>query len=238
MLHGTPGTEYELPSLKRIMAEDTSLLQEIDDALRADKVEQFWARNSSAIITFCVMIVLASAASVLWRNHLHDLHEQQTSLLFQATRLASQGKNSEAIGIYEKAEAQGGKLAALAGLKHAEALIALGQQDKALAVYTDIAAGKEGDAPDTLRDYARLEADILTHNRAAAAGKPVAAPEPQAAGAFRRTEAELAALRALQKGDGKAASAALTRLAGDEATPLSMRERDIELIGSIKDPVK
>jgi hypothetical protein len=215
------------------MAEDTSILQEIDEALRADKAEQFWASHSGTIITCCLLVVLSSAASVWWKNHVHDQQQLQTSLIVRGTKLASEGKFADSIPPFEQAEAQGGKLATIAGLKHAEALLDMKQDDKALAVYNDIAAGKIGDATDLLRDFARLEATILSHNRAG--GKAPAGNEPEAGGTFNASVSELAGIRALQSGDTKTAIATFSKIISDEATPPSMRERDTEFLSSIKD---
>jgi hypothetical protein len=223
------------------MAEDTSIFQEIDEALRADKAQELWKRHSGEILTFCVMVVIATAASVLWKNHVREVHEETTGTLTQAVTLAQDGKYPEAISLYEKVEAKGGGLGGLAALRHAQALIALKQEDKALTLYKDVSAGRKADAPETLRDYAALQADILAHNEALASGKPVTDGSKPAAGSdnsFSRSFAELDALRTLQAGDAKAAAAKLEKIANDPAAPFSLRMRDALFSGPKEEPAK
>ncbi len=137
------------------MAEDVSILSEIDEALRADNLQQLWDRHGKALITFCILAVLATTGSVLWKNHQRSLHEQQTALLARAATAEQAGKNDEAIGYYTQVEGQGGGMAELAGLRHAALLVSQSRQDKALELYKSIADGKLGDAQ-MLRDFANL----------------------------------------------------------------------------------
>jgi hypothetical protein len=219
------------------MAEDVSIMQEIDEALRADKLQQLWARHNEAILTFCVMAVLASAGSVLWKNHLHDLHERQTGWLAEAATLEQQGKYDAAAGVYQKVEDEGGALAGLAGIRHAAVLISLKQEDKALALYNSVAGGKEGDTP-VFRDFAALEAAILAGNQSLNAGKPASAATAAAGGIFHQSATELGALNALGAGDRKTASFLLGSILSDEAAPYSQRARASELLDSIKEHKK
>lgn len=215
------------------MAEDTSLLQEIDEAIRADKVEQFWARYSGLLMGCCILAVLATAAGALWKNHQKDLHERQTGFLVQGSTLAGEGKYGEAIGMFEKARDEGGALATLAELSRAQALLEMKHEDKALAAYNGIAASHNG-----LSDFARLQADIIAHNQAIAAGKPLAPASAPKDGTYVQMHAELAAVRTLLSGNSKGAGVMLDAIVKDETAPMSERRRAGEMLATIKDAPK
>jgi hypothetical protein len=220
------------------MTEETTLLTEIDDALRADKLEQIWQRHGALIIGFCVLAVLATAAGTFWKNHLLEEHMRDTGILAQGTTLAQDGKYGEAITLFEKIELEGGSLGAVAGLKHAEALANLKQDDKAAALYRTIAAS--GDAPISLRDYARLQGDILAHNAASAAGKPAPAQDPAAAKntTFSQSTREAQALWALKSGDTKTAKELLNAILADDMASMTARTRASDILQTIGDNAK
>jgi len=222
------------------MAEDAGILQEIDEALRADKLSQLWARHSGSIIAFCVLVVLTSAASAFWKNHQREVHERQTGKLTQATMLADTGKYNEAMGMFEQIEGDGGPLGAIASLKHAQTLIDMKQQDKALTVYNDLASDKHGGAPDVFRDYAALQADIMAHNQTWPDKKPAASTDGWAAamGGDRAFATAFAELNALRSGDSKNASALLDGVVSNKDAPFSERERAAQLLDSLKGPAK
>jgi len=217
------------------MAEDVSILQEIDEALRADKAAQFWERHSSAVITFCVVIVLATAVSEFWKSHMRSVHEQQTSELAQAITLAEIGKYSEAISGYEQVEADGGQLALLAKLQRAQTLAEMKQEDKAIEIYNSIAAGAQGKVPDIYRDYAALQADILAHNVALATGKPAVATEggKEARASGRPYAPFFTEIDALRMSDRKNATALLNSVVSNKNAPFSESARAGLLLGSL-----
>jgi len=217
------------------MAEDVSILQEIDEALRADKAAQFWERNSGAVITFCVVIVLATAVSEFWKSHMRSVHEQQTSTLAQAITLAEAGKYSEAISGYEQVEADGGQLALLAKLQRAQTLAEMKQEDKAIEVYNSIATSGQGKVPDIFRDYAAVQADILAHNLALASGRPAVATEggKEARASGRSYASFFTEIDALRSGDHKNATALLNSVVSDKDAPFSERARAGMLLGSL-----
>ena len=222
------------------MAEDVSILSEIDDALRVDNLKQFWARYGKTLIAFCVLVVLASSGSVLWKSHLRSVHERQTALLAKAATVETTGKNDEAIGYYAQVEGQGGPLAEIAGLRHAALLVSMNQQEKALALYKSVANGQLGDTQ-MMRDFANLEIMILNSNIELGASAP-AKKGPivitNGSGAFFSSEAEIGALNALRAGDRPTAVTILTGIVSNKSAPYSQRLRDSELADAIREQKK
>jgi hypothetical protein len=220
------------------MPEDVSILSEIDEALRADKLQLLWANHGKAIITFCAMLVLSTAGSVLWKNHVRALHEMQTSLLAKAADVEEDGKNDEALGYYKQVEDAGGSLSALATLKHAKLLVAMKQQDKALPLYQSLTDGKVSGITPPLRDFAKLQVSIIESNQAFKAGK---SEHPAPVGnedVFLSTATEISALDALNAGDTKTAAELLNAVLANDSAPYSQRVRASELLDSIKEHKK
>lgn len=211
------------------MAEDVSFLQEIDESLRVEKFEQFWQRSGKLVIAGCVGIVLCTVASVMWKNHLHEQHMKQTDLLIRADALAGAGKTSEAATVFEAAEKGTRSLALLAKLRRAEMLTDAGENDKAVAVYKEIAAGAGDDA---LRDLARMRADIIADN--AAGGGPGFENNHTFGGVMN----ELTALHLLKAGKNKEARELLSSVIQDDTLPKSERLRALELLGTIPEDKK
>jgi hypothetical protein len=220
------------------MAEDVSILQEIDEALRADKASQFWERNSGTIITFCVLLVLSTAASAFWKSHQREAHASQTGKLMEAIMLLDEGKGPEATALFGQVEHDGGPLAAFASIKDAQTYLRMNQFDKAIEAYNAVASGKQGDTPDVLRDYAALQADILAHNQAMFSGKPAVATlgGQEARGAGRPFAGALSELDALRTTDAKSASALLGAIVADKDVPLSQRMRATQLLETLVIP--
>lgn len=215
------------------MTEDVSIFQEIDDALRAEKLQEIWSRYSGFIIAFCVIAILSTAISEIWKNHRREVNERETSELIESNNLAQSGKYEEAIVLYEKIEDEGGKLSTIAALHHAQALLALKQQDKALAVYDAVMQGKKGDGPASLRDFATLQVSILRDNAKTGTKTHVTADN-----IFSQNIAEVSAVDALLSGDNKSTSSSFTAIMNNENAPISQRARAADLMSLVKEPGK
>jgi hypothetical protein len=136
--------------------ESTSLFQEIDESLRADRLALFWARNKQTVIGCCIAVVLGTAASVAWRSHADSRAQQATGQLSAAQALLDQGKYADAAAAFGKVAEAGGKQADFARIKEAEAYSAANRKDKAKTL---LAAGGKDSA---LGDLARLQSILLT----------------------------------------------------------------------------
>jgi hypothetical protein len=208
------------------MADDLSLLQEIDESLRVEKLQQFWKRFGNLVVAGCIGIVLFTIASVLWKNHLHTMHMQQTSALLQADALMQSGKYDKVATILGDAAHGTGDIAGFARLRIAEALLKNGKLDKAQKVYAAMADGERGtDA--ALSDFAALQNIILADNRHTAVAATQAANEGRP---FAGMVQEIKAAQLLNSGKPKEADILLQAIAGDETEPVSERARAMELL--------
>ena len=211
------------------MAEDTSILYEIDESLRAEKLQRFWQRFGKLVLAGCASIILLTAGWVAWKNHMQEVYAKQTDILIQATTLAQAGKLNEAEPLFEQAQQGTQGFAVLAKLQHASALLAAGQNDKALALYTGIAKDSSRNMDMALRDFAALQASVITLNQH---GTEDMAEAMDRGRPFAPIAQENKAARLLKDGKDKEARALLKPLAENNTSPMSEHARAMELSGS------
>jgi hypothetical protein len=208
------------------MADDISFLQEIDESLRADKLQIYLERYGKLFVAGAVLIVLLTGASVMWKNHLNALDSDATDKIFEAKTQAEAGKTAEAAAILEQVAANGRPSAALALMREGMIWDAKGDRTKALDCYRRASTLSGADA--AMKDKARLAAAILATNdgkaaddaEAASAGRPFA-------GAF----GELQAVQLLNQGKTAEAQTLLKAVKDNPAASQGERERASELLG-------
>lgn len=210
--------------------EDVSIFQEIDEALRVENMEKLLRRYGKTLIAGMVGIILVTAASVIWKNYQREHNVTNTSILMQAQELADSGKYQDAAQKFAEAEHGRGGVAAIAKLRHAQMLMKMGDREKALKLYQEIATSRSTD--EAIKDLSTLDADVISSNKnlpeknsgsdlqsVSAKGHPFA---PMAL--------ELSALRMQNAGKHKEAHDLLAGMIDDPYLPLSERERIMELL--------
>ncbi|HEU5048044.1 MAG TPA: hypothetical protein VFT64_09420 [Rickettsiales bacterium] len=211
------------------MAEDVSFFQEIDEALRADKMERFMRRYGKLLLGACVAIVVGTAVSVYWKSHVHALNEKQTSIVLDAKGMIDTGQYAEAEKALEAA-GKDGRISAVARMLQADALVHAGQFDKAVKVYQAIA--QDSGADTAIRDRAAIQADVIASNhhlQVSAQKLPDAWNRP-----FFAEAGELSALQLQRAGKHKEAQDALQKLADDPGVPSSQRAMAGNLLDMIR----
>ncbi len=217
----------------RVMVEDTSIFQEIDEALRIDNVEKFLRKYGRLVIAACVAIVLVTAASAIWRNHRHDVNVRQTSVVLQIQDLIDANKYPEAQKKIEDLIAKGQTLPALAKLQYTEVLIKSGNFEKAKTVYEEIASDKGNDA--ALRDLAMLNANIIESNiNPSAVIKDGTGKERP----FASIADELKAVELHKHGKDKEARKLLENVAANPALSMEEHHRAMELLDNMGEDKK
>lgn len=157
------------------MSDDVSLFQEIDDALRADKAQRFWQKYGKFVLAGAAGIVVLTAISAIWKNHLHEEALKQTRIQLQAETAAADGRYADALSQLSAQGKWSDEREGYVKLQSVDMYIKSGQRDKAIATLKEIAASK---ADDAIRDLASLRLQILTGSsegsQASAAGRPFA----------------------------------------------------------------
>lgn len=212
------------------MAEDVSFFQEIDEALRAEKMELFMRRYGKLLLGACVAVVVGTAASVYWKSHVHAYNEKQTGIVLDAKGMIDTGQYADAEKALEAAGNNGGHISGVARMFQADALVHAGQFDKAVKVYQAVA---EDSGVDTaIRDRAAIQADVLASNhhlQAPAQKLPDASNRP-----FFAEAGELTALQLQRAGKHKEAMDMLQKLADDPGVPHSQRTMAGNLLNTIQ----
>lgn len=122
-----------------------SLLQEIDEALRADRASAWWHKNRRSVIAFAAALVLGTAANVVWQNHREAKGGETLLALSEAQHLLDAGKAKEAaLAFGAIAEKSGGDAQALARVWQARAHLAANDKDSAIKALKLAADGGHG----------------------------------------------------------------------------------------------
>ena len=87
-------------------AADDLLIREVDDELRAEKLQAWWQRFGSMLVTACVVVVLATVIYQIASSYRQSNAEEVTSLLLASQSDVEKGKNESAISHLEQAIAK------------------------------------------------------------------------------------------------------------------------------------
>jgi hypothetical protein len=183
-----------------------NLLQEVDQALRADHAAALWAKHRNTIIAAIAGVILLTAANSVWQ-HFREVRGGETlQALIESQKLLDDGKPAEALALVWQSRAlmaQGKKTEAVDALK-----IAVADGD---SLWADIACLRLGG----------LDAKAATCLDAKK-NSPLAS-----------TRAEWAAAQAWAKGDRKVAIASIEKLIADKDTSAEARERLAQWLASM-----
>lgn len=214
---------------KGLGTEDISLLTEIDESLRAEKLAKVWKDFGAIIVTASVLVVLSTVGFVLWKNYMVSKNQEITAQLVQAQDLERQGKYSDAADIYVRVTQSDSKKSALAALRASDALLGAGQQEKALKLLSDV---KQTDSENAFESFAKLKRGSVAANGSAHDDKALqesAAPSQT----FSFTARELLALRLLESGKEKEARDIFSAIQLDPLAPFSMKQRASNILHTL-----
>jgi hypothetical protein len=198
---------------------DSAAFQEVDDAVRQDDLKLWWKRWGSWLVAAAVLLVVAVAALVWWRQHDADQRAQASAAYSLALAKVGQDNAAARAELAKQAESAPEPYRSLAALAAAQLLDKPADQVAAL----EAAAAR---LPPELADLA----SVLAGFRSADAGKlddTVGKLGALAQGdrPFGASVRELQALAAVRKGDIKRAKELWTILLKDPATPQGAQQR-------------
>lgn len=210
------------------------IFREVDEDLRRDRLEKLWQRHGNTLIGVAVLIVVATAAFVVWQRWHHGKLEERTGLLVEAVRPLEPADGGSpdrkaAIAALDAAAAKlDGAPATLASLHRAGLLAREGQTADAIALYDRIAGTSGTDV--LIRDFALLMS--VTHQADtgdAAQLQGRLAPLLLVGNAWRFSARELSGILHARAGETAQAAARFKELADDAETPPGIRARATEL---------
>ena len=211
------------------MAEDISILHEIDESLKLENMEHFLRRYGKLLIALVVIIIIATAVSVIMKKRHHQRNIAATSVLMQAEQLSEDKKYPEAIALLETIANEKNSVAALAQMRIAENYSRSGDFVKAEAHYATVANTKKAD--DALRGLAQLNAIILAHDH----GLKVSEGNTDKSLAEKNTlgsvvAGEMLAVRLLNEGKKQEAREALDNIIKNPDINTGQKQRATELL--------
>jgi hypothetical protein len=208
------------------------IFNEVDEAVRRDRLEKIWQRHGKFIIAGAILIVAAVGG---WRgyDYLERKNAQEAGAQFEdAMTLAEAGKHQEAADAFAKvAKGGAGGYRTLARLREAAEL---GSRDaKAGAAAFDALAADSG-IGQRFQDLASIRAGFLLADTAPFDDmrrrlEPLAAPGRT----FRHSARELLALSAWRSNNMTDARRWADQIVGDGETPSAIRSRIEVLIAML-----
>jgi hypothetical protein len=198
---------------------DSAAFQEVDDAVRQDDLKLWWKRWGTWVVAAAVLLVVAVAGFVWWRQHDADQRAQASAAYSQALAKVGQDNVAARAELAKQAESAPEPYRSLAALAAAQLLDKPADQVAAL----EAAAAR---LPTELSDLA----SVIAGFRSADAGKLDETVNKLGALAqgdrpFRSSVQELQALAAVRKGDIKRAKELWNILLKDPATPQGAQQR-------------
>ena len=206
------------------------IFREVDEDIRQERYLKLWRRWRYWLLGVAA-VALGGAVAYVVIDDARESARQAEGRQFAAALDA--GRDSEAADRFAAlaAEASTG-YAALARIAEADARARRGDVAGAVAAY-DLMA-RDGRVPALYRDLAALLAAQRSIDRAPAAEiDQRLAPLVVGASPWRPLAAELSGIAALRAGDEGTARAVFAALVGDQAAPISQRQRAAELLTSL-----
>lgn len=127
------------------MAEDDILMREVNDAVRHDKMMNFWNQFKMPLVYAAIALIVVTAGSSIWNHYQQSRAEEATLALDNAQQLYHAKKFTEAAKAFEGISQQTrGDLADMAKLWRARALLGADKHKSALRVLQNIVLAPEG----------------------------------------------------------------------------------------------
>ncbi len=186
-----------------------SLLEEVDQALRADRAGALWSTYRKPLYAIAAALVLGTAANSAWQSYREAKGGALLLKLTQAQKLMDAGKSGDAAKAFgDVAASASGEFKDLALVWQSRALVQSGKMDDAVnALKTAATGGHNLWADIACLRLAGLDAASAEGCLSAKANSPLAA-----------TRAQWAAANLWAKGDVAGAKAALEAMIADKNT--------------------
>jgi len=211
----------------------SDIFREIDEELRKENLAKLWARYGRWVIVAAVLLVVATAVGVGWRQYRERESAAQGTRFAAALDLVRDGKDKDAIEAFAAiGRDAGGGHAMLAKLEEAALRARTGDVAGALTIYDRLA--NDGSLDPIYRAAATLLAARTALDRGDAAGA-IRRLQPLTDGQnpWHPFAIELTAFAQLKAGDRAAARKSFQRLADDPNAPAGARQRATQMIATL-----
>ncbi|MBL0924142.1 MAG: tetratricopeptide repeat protein [Sphingomonadaceae bacterium] len=220
------------PTEKRA-GSDEAFLREVDDAVRASDLSNFWTRYGRWLLAIVVSGLLAFGGWIFYQQQQQAAADRQSEEFVDAMDKLRAGQDKEArakLATLAKAEQPGYR--AMAQLVEANLLGEDGKTKEAIAIYAKVAG--DSSLPQTFRDLALIrqtsaEFDTLAPQAVVDRLKPLATPGH----AWFGSAGELTALAYLKMGKENLAGPIFAQIAKQEGLPPTLRSRAQQMAGAL-----
>lgn len=200
----------------------SDILHEINDEMRQKQLRDFWAENGRWVIGSVVLAIVMAAVMTGWRGYQASRFEKDTAAIVSAI------KTDAAEKMLEQAKDTGKLHATVARLSAAAQLLAKGEKDKAIAIYSEIRQ-----TPRLDRNWRDLAA-VLEATQTLEAAKPedlhaLLESAADKKSVWRSTARELQALVYIREGKTAEAVETLQLITTDAAAPADIKSRAASL---------
>lgn len=207
--------------------------REVDENLRRDQLRDFFKNYGSWLAVAVVLFLAASGGFIWWKQHQVERYQAQAEQLAQVYKDIGGGHTAQSAQQLDELSKSGSK-AVRASAQFARAALALQQSDPKLATATYKSIAEDDGLQKPYRDAAlirqtALEFDQLQPQAIIARLEPLAKPgEP-----WFGTAGEMSAMAMIKQGDRKQAGQLFAAIAKDKTVPDSIRDRAVQLAGSL-----
>ena len=199
---------------------DSAAFHEVDEAVRKDELKEWWARYGTWVVAAAVVVVVAVAGLVGWRQYDTAQRAEASALYSAALAKISQDPKAARAEFEQQAKSAPEPYRSLAALIAAQ----LNEPQEAqvtalLAVAPTLSTPELTDLANVIAGYKSV--DSSKAEEVIAKLEPLAGPDRP----FRLSVRELQALVAMHKGDIKRAREVWTEISKDPAVPQGAIQR-------------
>jgi len=211
----------------------SDIFREIDEELRRDNFAKLWERYGQYVVGLAVIIVLATAGTVGWREYQARVQRAESIRYAAAVELVQKNELARAADDFAAlARTAGGGQATLARLQEAALRARAGDEAAAIAAYKAIAGDSSVDT--VYRDLATLLAalhEMHSDDPKAIIGEIARLTGP--GNPWRPSALEITALAHLRAGERNEARDIYKSLADDLTAPQGLRARAAEMSAAL-----
>lgn len=210
-----------------------TFVREVDENLRRDRLRDFFKQNTGWLIGGLVLFLAASGGIIWYQQHREQVAEQHVEQLAQLYKDIGVGNTSKVAPQLDDLSHSESKAVRATAL-FTRAAFAVEQNDQKLAVATYQTIADDSSLPDAYRNAAlirqtALEFDRLQPQQIIARLQPLTKPGNPWFG----SAGEMTALALIKQGKNEEAGQLFAAIAKDKDVPQSIRERSIQISGSL-----
>jgi hypothetical protein len=214
-------------------ATDEAFMREVDDAVRAGDLENFWRRYGRWLVAAVVIGLIAFGSWIYWQNQKQAAADANGEKFIAAVEKLDSGDEKGAMAdmaVLAKADQPGYR--AMAQIMIANTAAKNNNVKKAIADYAKVAA--DSSLPQSFRDMALVrqtaaEFDTLTPQAIVDRLKPLAKPGH----AWFGSAGEMTAMAYMKMGKDNLAGPIFAQIAKQEDVPETLRSRAQQMAGSL-----